>query len=82
MNNLTIYTDHKPLTTSLNTEKPFHRTVHNMLLEVVAYTTDIRYKPGKANNIADALSRPNHPTVLDDAVSAVIEVSLQTLEYT
>ena len=49
-----------------------------MLLEVASYTTDIRYKPGKANNVADTLSRPNTPTVLDDAVSAVIDISLQT----
>ena len=59
VNNLTIYTDHQPLTTSLNTEKPFHRTVHNIQLEMAEYTTDIRYKPGKANNVADALSHPN-----------------------
>ena len=81
VNSLMIYTDHKPLTTSIGMEKPFHRTVHNMLMEVAAYTTDIRYKPGKANNIAESLSRPNLPTVLDDAVVEVIDVSLQTLDY-
>ena len=42
--------------------------VHNMLLEVAAYRTDIRYKPGRTNNVADALSRPNTPKVLDNAV--------------
>ena len=68
VNNLTVYTEHKPLPTSLGTEKPFHRMVHNMLLEVAAYRTDIRYKPGRTNNVADALSRPNTPKVLDNAV--------------
>ena len=52
-----------------------------MLLEVAAYTTDIRHKPGKANNVADALSRPNGPTVLDGVVEEIIDVSLQTLDY-
>ena len=47
---------HQSLTTSLKTEKPFQRTVHNMLLEVASYSTNIRYKPGKANNVAEALS--------------------------
>ena len=68
VNNLTVYTEHKPLPMCLGTEKPFHRTVHNMLLEVAAYTTNIRYKPGRTNNVADTLSRPNTPTVLDDTV--------------
>ena len=62
-------------------EKPFHRTVNNMLLDLAAYTTDIRHKPGKANNVADALSRPNKPTVLDGMVAEVIGTSLQTLDY-
>ena len=31
--------------------------------------------------MADALSRLNHPTALDNAVSEVVEVSLQTLDY-
>ena len=81
---MVVYTDHKPLTTSMATERPFRKTVHNMLLEIAEYTTDIRHKPGKANNVADALSRPNgldpgNPVAT--AVEETVETSLATLDF-
>ena len=81
---MVVYTDHKPLTTSMTTERPFRKTVHNMLLEIAEYTTDIRHKPGKANNVADALSRPNgldpgNPVAT--AVEETVETSLTTLDF-
>ena len=82
VNSLVIYTDHKPLTTSMTTEKPFVKTVHNMLLEIAEYTTDIRHKPGKANNVADTLSRPNGlDNPVANIVEEVIETALTTLDF-
>ena len=56
----TIYTDHQSLVPSMSkkTDAPTARQ-RNQLAEISEYTTDIRYLEGKANVVADALSRPN-----------------------
>ena len=56
----TIYTDHQSLVPSIGkkTDAPTARQ-RNQLAEIAEYTTDIRYLEGKANVVADALSRPN-----------------------
>ena len=52
-----IYTDHKPLTHSFNAkpDRYFPREIH--LDYISQYTTYIRHISGKANTVADALSR-------------------------
>merc|ERR1712015_352341 len=81
VSSLVVYTDHKPLTTSMTTERPFVKTVHNMLLEIAEYTTDIRHKPGKANCVADALSRPNGLNPIAAVVGEVIGTALTTMDF-
>ena len=56
----TIYTDHQSLIPSLGkkTDAPTARQT-NQLSEIAEYSTDIRYLEGKANFVADCLSRPN-----------------------
>lgn len=53
----TVYTDHKPLTTALNTktERSPRQTRH--LDYISQFTSDIRHVKGKSNIVADALSR-------------------------
>ena len=56
----TLYTDHQSLVPSLS-KKTDAQTARQMyqLSCIAEYTTDIRYVEGKANLVADALSRPN-----------------------
>ena len=56
----TLYTDHQSLVPSIH-KKTDPQTLRQtyQLACVSEYTTDIRYLEGKANVVADALSRPN-----------------------
>ena len=56
----TLYTDHQSLVPSIH-KKTDHQTLREtyQLSCVPEYTTDIRYVIGKANLVADTLSRPN-----------------------
>ena len=56
----TLYTDHASLVPSM-TKKTDPQTIRQtyQLACISEYTTDIRYLKGKANVVADALSRPN-----------------------
>ena len=56
----TLYTDHQSLIPSLSKITDSHTARQRYQLSCIAeYTTDIRYIQGKANLVADALSRPN-----------------------
>ena len=55
----TIYTDHQSLIPALHKKsEPLTARQSNQLSEIAEYTSDIRYLEGKANSVADALSRP------------------------
>ena len=56
----TLYTDHQSLIPALSKKTEPHTARQTFQLSAIAeYTTDIRYLCGKANVVADALSRPN-----------------------
>ena len=56
----TLYTDHQSLVPALAKKAEPHTARQTYQLSNIAeYTTDIRYLRGKANFVADALSRPN-----------------------
>ena len=52
----TIYTDNNPLTYILSTAK-LNATGHRWVSELADFTFDIKYRPGRNNQDADALSR-------------------------
>ena len=61
----TLYMDHQSLVPSIHKKTDPHTLRQTYQLSCVAeFTTDIRYVEGKANVVADALSRPNE-TILD-----------------
>ena len=56
----TLYTDHQSLVPALKKKSEPHTARQTYQLSAIAeFTTDIRYLEGKANVVADALSRPN-----------------------
>ena len=56
----TLYTDHQSLVPALKKKTEPHTARQSYQLSAIAeFTTDIRYLEGKANIVADALSRPN-----------------------
>lgn len=58
--NLTIYTDHQPLTFSLSEKNP-NTKMKRWMNFIAEYGAEIRYKPGHQNVVADALSRQYDP---------------------
>ena len=69
----TLFTDHKSLVPALSKKSEAHTARQTYQLSAIAeYTTDIRHVEGKANVVADFLSRPNpsaspaSPNELDD----------------
>ncbi|XP_055640426.1 uncharacterized protein LOC129777879 [Toxorhynchites rutilus septentrionalis] len=62
----TLYTDHKPLTYSLNLKNSNSRLIHwRLYLEEFDY--EIKYRPGKQNIVADSLSRVREEINLNEA---------------
>ena len=65
-----IYTDHKPLTSSItNAHSTFTWSLRaeRHLLFISQFTSDIRHVAGESNKVPDALSRPpDPPTILPD----------------
>lgn len=51
-----LYTDHKPLTYGLNLKNPNDKIL-KWMVELREFDFEVRYKPGKQNVVADALSR-------------------------
>ena len=68
----TLYTDHQSLVPSVH-KKTDPQTIRQQyqLSCIAEYTTDIRYLQGKANVVADALSRPNDEETEVNGVNAV-----------
>lgn len=54
-----VYTDHKPLTTTMNSKNPRSPRQERQLDFISQFTNDIRYIKGATNVVADALSRPD-----------------------
>ena len=62
----TVFTDHKPLTFAMAKKSaPWSARQARQLAAISEYTTDIRHISGKANPVADALSRPTIDAVCD-----------------
>lgn len=54
-----IYTDHKPLTTALQSKSERSPRQTRLMEYIAQFTNDIRYIQGKSNIVADSLSRTN-----------------------
>ena len=67
----TLYTDHQSLIPSLSKITDSHTARQRYQLNCIAeYTMDIHYVQGKANLVADALSRPNEAQPEINTISA------------
>ena len=73
----TLYTDHQSLIPSLSKKTDPQTARQTYQLSCISeYTTDIRYVQGKANLVADALSRPNEDAQMVEAeINTVLEGS-------
>ena len=68
----TLYTDHQSLIPSMTKKTEPHTARQAYQLSCISeYTTDIRYLEGKANVVADALSRPPQIADVDFGISNV-----------
>ena len=66
----TVFTDHKPLTSSiLRSSTPVSARQQRHLSFISEFTTDLVYLPGKDNVVADCLSRSPVNTVSSEVVS-------------
>ena len=72
----TLYTDHKPLTSSLHQiDAACPERRQRQLALIAEFTSDVQHVPGEQNTVADALSRPPVavPTSESTTVSSVKE---------
>ncbi|KAL4009386.1 hypothetical protein ACER0C_003238 [Sarotherodon galilaeus] len=80
----TIYTDHKPLISLFNEKKPIppmgSPRVQRWAMILSAYEYNIRYKPGKHHENADALSRLARSYVWWPGMDETIEREVQACE--
>ena len=75
----TLYTDHQSLIPSIHKKTDPQTLRQTYQLGCISeYTTDIRYLEGKANVVADALSRPNEEAPEVSAVTSGSSISSET----
>jgi ribonuclease HI len=80
--NLNIYTDHQPLTFAVSDKNP-NAKIKRWKAFIDDHNAKIFYKPGKENNVADALSRQSVFALEEDASSDLATIhSEESLTYT
>lgn len=75
----TLYTDHKPLTYSLNLKEPNQRLIH-WRLSLAEFDYDVHYKPGKQNVVADGLSRVTHEININEQESSSDDATMHSAD--
>ena len=65
-----LWTDHRPLCSALKrVSVPWSAKQQRHLSYIAEFTSDLRYVPGEANTVADALSRPTNSLIPVSLVS-------------